>query len=366
MVGLGLVDGGSSTRTNFTQLKSPVKRITQDHIAQALGVSRSTVSKALKGDPAVARATVEKVRRTAEELGFVPDPMLAALAAYRKRRQPAAYHATLAWIYNHPRRESMEPFAGYADYFSGARDRARELGYELEPHWIGGRPGAARALERVLQARGIRGVIIAPQADPARALPLAWERYAAIAIGYTLKAPEIDRVTNDHFATMTGLLEKLHQRGYRRLGCYLWETDNERMGQRAGSAFLAVSREYQCRVRLYAEFQGAEFVRWVRQFQFDGVVCRADEALKALALAGIAVPADLGVAGYAVGSEETAISGMQHNNWRIGASAAEWVSAKLQRGEWGLSEYPRRLLIPSQWLENRTLRAPHPAGESAL
>ncbi len=333
-----------------------MKRITQKELAQRLGVHVSTVSKALKGDPAVARATVERVRACAEELGFVPDPMLGALAAYRKQAQPETYHANIAWLSNHSRGESMDHFPSFREYAQGAEKRARQLGYHVDHFWLDAGEAALRSLERMLQNRGIRALIAAPQASPGRPLPLQWERYAAVGIGYTVPEARLDRVTNDHFATMTDLLETLHQRGYTRVGCYLWEVDNERMGKRARSAFSSYSRESQCPVYSYSTFEAPAFVAWVREQQLDAVVCRGEEQVASLEAAGFQIPRDLGFAGYALESKEQRISGMLHNNERIGAAAVEWVSDKLQRSQLGLNDCPQRLLISSSWVENQSLR----------
>jgi len=332
-----------------------LKRITQKDLARALGLDVSTVSKALKGDQAIAEATRERVASKARELGFSPDPMLTALASYRNRQRPESYRATLGWIYNHSRGEDMSGFAGYEAYYAGATARAKDLGYRLEPFWMGDLKDAA-SLERILQARGIQGVVVAPQAEMEKTLPLDWSKFSAAAIGYTLAEPGIDRVTNDHFATMTGLLERLTEYGYRRIGCYLWQTDNERMARRARSAFEAVSRDLGSRVHLYRDFKPRQFLDWVQRYDFDAVVCRGAAQLEALVDAGYRVPDQMGLAGYALDENEQRISGMQHNNRRIGAAAIEWVSGKIQRSQFGRSEFPQRLLITSQWLDRQTLQ----------
>jgi len=333
-----------------------VNRITQNDLAQALGLHRSTVSKALKGDPDVATTTIERVRRKAEEMGFVPDPMLVALAAYRKQSRPEPYHANIAWVSNHSREESMDQFPAFEDYWRGAEQRARELGYRLDPFWL--EPGEAelRSLERILKTRGIRALIAAPQATPGRPLPLHWERYAAVGIGYTPQEPHLDRVSNDHFASMTDLVDILRQRGYRRIGCYLWDVDHERMGKRALSAFLSMSRELHTRILTYESFAADPFLAWVREEELDAVVARGPEQLQALTQAGFRVPEQLGFAGYALESDQPSLSGMRHNNRLIGAAAVEWVSDKLQRSQLGLSRCPHRLLISSSWTENGSLR----------
>lgn len=333
-----------------------MNRITQKEIARALGLHVSTVSKALKGDPAIAVSTVKTVREKAKELGFVPDPMLSALSAYRRRLRPESYHGTLAWIFNHAQDCPMDHFSGYADYRLGAEQRAQELGYRLDSFWVDDRPGALRTLQRMLKTRGIHGVMLAPQATPGKDMALDWEALAAVGIGYTLPEPRLDRVTNDHFATMTELVSRLREHGCRRIGCYLWEEDNLRMGKRAQSAFLTLTRQ-ECReVCTYRDFKGEAFRSWIRQHQLDAVICRGREQLEVLRRAGVRIPGELGLAGYALAETETELSGMYHNNRQIGAAAAEWVISKLERGQTGLPSSPRRLLVSSVWLENKSLK----------
>ncbi|KAF1043452.1 LacI family DNA-binding transcriptional regulator [Xylophilus sp.] len=58
-------------------------RVTLQHVAEAAGVSSITVSRALRGERAVAPALVERVREAAARLGYVPDPAARALASAR-------------------------------------------------------------------------------------------------------------------------------------------------------------------------------------------------------------------------------------------------------------------------------------------
>ncbi len=56
-------------------------RVTLDDVALAAGVSRITVSRALRGDRKVAPELVERATQAANRLGYVPDPAARALAS---------------------------------------------------------------------------------------------------------------------------------------------------------------------------------------------------------------------------------------------------------------------------------------------
>lgn len=61
-------------------------RVTLQEVAQAAGVSPITVSRALRGERAVAPELVERVRQAARALGYVPDPAARALASSRSNQ----------------------------------------------------------------------------------------------------------------------------------------------------------------------------------------------------------------------------------------------------------------------------------------
>ena len=54
-------------------------------IATVTGLSKSTVSRALRGMSSVADSTIDQVRRVADELGYVPSSAAAGLATGRQR-----------------------------------------------------------------------------------------------------------------------------------------------------------------------------------------------------------------------------------------------------------------------------------------
>ena len=61
-------------------------RVTSFDVAQAAGVSQSTVSRALSGSPLISASTIRKVREAAERLHYVPSERARDLSTRTSRR----------------------------------------------------------------------------------------------------------------------------------------------------------------------------------------------------------------------------------------------------------------------------------------
>jgi len=334
------------------------RRPTLKVIADALGLHITTVSKALRGHPHIDPATRERVVREAERVGYVPDPLLSALAAYRTSLRPAKFQAVLAWVHPHPAKEQNELFKipSYSDYVIGAETRAAQLGYRLEQFWMGDYP--AGRFVQILHARGIEGIVIAPYAHERcelRNFPM--DRFSAAAIGYTLRWPRINMVTNDHFRTFLDMLRKLDEAGYRRIGFYLDAHHNSRMDERSRSAWLTFSIGRDLPLFIYERFEKEPFLAWFKENQLDAVVVGDRRAHKWLKDSGTRSPEQVGVAHYSLPASEKILSGMYHNCKKSGEAAIDLVASMLQRCERGIPENPYRVMIDSCWLANQTVRA---------
>ena len=82
------------------------KQVTVYDIARRVGVSHTTVALALRNHSSVSAKRREQIQSVARDTGYVPDPHLAALAAYRHGSRPAQIRSALAWInhWEHPAR----------------------------------------------------------------------------------------------------------------------------------------------------------------------------------------------------------------------------------------------------------------------
>jgi LacI family transcriptional regulator len=75
----------SAWETTQTQLTLLImRRVTLRDIAKAAGVSHVTVSLALRNQAQIPTATRNRIRSLADKMGYVPDPALGRLNAYRR------------------------------------------------------------------------------------------------------------------------------------------------------------------------------------------------------------------------------------------------------------------------------------------
>lgn len=343
---------------------SEQKRVRLDEIAAQAGVSKMTVSLALRGEPRISEATRAKVRRIADRLGYAPDPALNALAAYRRQRARPDFAATIAFVNAFEAPIAKTPWRYYAHYFAGARDRARALGFVVEEFWLNAPGMKERALNRILQSRGISAVIVGPLRALHASLELEWDRFSAVALGYSMESPRLHTVANNHFQSMCTCFEELVKLGYQRIGLYLQAAQDERVMRRWSGGYLAsravhVPESRQVPPHLFGQFELGHFGRWLRTEKPDAVITGTPELADRLAELGYAVPGKIGVAmPYETTFQaHTHLAHINENNHLNGATALDVVAGMFYRNERGIPEKPLHVMVQGEWVAGKTVRA---------
>lgn len=337
----------------------PERRVTIRDIAKEAGVHFTTVGLALRGSSQLPESTRERIKAIAESMGYRPDPMLSALNVYRRSKRPPRYQATLAWINNWPRPEALHANTGFREYFTGAKQRAEQMGYVLEEFWAcapGMTPGR---LAGILRARNIEGVLLAPQPHPLSQPPLDCANFAVVSFGYSLKPAIFNVVTNHHFHSMNLVLKKLMDLGYRRIG-FFGEEDWDEKVENSWLGGLALARWRNPRLEdvpplLERETMERDLAHWLKEYRPD-VVISYSAAVNWLRKLGKRVPEDMGFASLSLGSQEKDLSGLNQNDSRIGQVAVDSVISMLHSGERGIPAVATRILVESDWVEGTTLR----------
>lgn len=140
-------------------------------IATVTGLSKSTVSRALRGMSTVADSTIDQVRRVADELGYVPSSAAAGLATGRQRAVGVVVPVIDRWF--------------YVKALGGVDAELRRAGYDLVLYNLGG-PGGDRdrAFRRsMLRHRVDALVLLSLVLDETERAELELARHPMIVIG---------------------------------------------------------------------------------------------------------------------------------------------------------------------------------------
>lgn len=335
----------------------PSSPVTLAQIAKIAGLSRSTVSYALRNDPLASPETRERVRALAEKLGYRPSPLLAAWMSQRRGAREAGGHEVIAYVTAFGRGERWRASATHLRQFRGAQQRGQEIGYKVEVFDTTPNQLSASRLSDILKARGIRGVIVAPLPAHHGTLALAWDSFASVAIGYSLAEPLLHRVTVDHYHSMLMTLEKLRAEGFKRIGFAFPEDNVLRVDGIWQSVFLLHQAQVPARSRVPLfmpspdEWTSASFLEWFKRCKPDAVVCGQSSPRPWLAGASDEAAARVRFAQVNFSGEDPAVCGVDQHHELVGATALDLVASQLQNNEVGVPLNPRVVMTKGRWMD---------------
>jgi DNA-binding LacI/PurR family transcriptional regulator len=194
------------------------RRVTQADVAREAKVHRSTVSMAFSQHPNIPEDTRNRILSVAEKLGYAPDPMLSALAAYRSQNRPTSFKGALAWIVNSAFDFDWRTRSHYVDYHKGAALRAKFHGFKLDIFDVNSPGMSSERIGKILHARRISGLLLCPQPRPNTNFDFCWEEFSSVTFGYSLTTPKLHTVAPTQFRASLEAMRQLHLRGYRRIG----------------------------------------------------------------------------------------------------------------------------------------------------
>jgi len=331
--------------------------VTLREIAARAGVSAMTVSRALRNEPRVSAATRARILALAAELGYRPDPELSRLMARLQERRRKEVRETIAVVREAETGTDLpEPTYQYVPS-EGIRQRAERYGYAVEEFWLGVDGMTPSRLDRILSARGIRGVIVSPQSAAMPVRELDYSRLAAATFGYGLRSPSLHRSAGNMTLAIHLATTELERRGYRRIGLAL----SQWVEVRAESAYTAAMLYYQHGLepeRRVPPFlfpgndlvSGKErFLAWLDEHSPDALVSFDQWVPGWLAESGRRVPGDVGLVVHDWTPKMAEFAGIDHRRGHVAAAAVDLVVAQLIQNECGVPEAPRQILIPPVW-----------------
>lgn len=336
-------------------------RVTQRDIARRLGISHVSVSLALRSNTRISPALTRRIQDAARSMGYRPDPMLGALNRYRDTRKKTVIRSSLAWVSLWRPPADPRDFAEFALYWQGARATAERHGYHLD-HFMPAAHGSFAHLQRVLDARGTRGLLLSPPQEGFRLPPgqIDWSRLCALRFGHALPDLPLHVVTAAQTTNAALASYAMHERGYRRIGFVTTRSAGRRtrflagflqaqaLDADAGPLPPLLMDEADSTADLHA------LDAWLRRHRPDAVLTDLRPLRGMLAALGLVVPRDLSLAALSVHDGE-ADAGIDQNPRVIGETACETLIALLEQGASGLPKHPREILVGGRWADGATL-----------
>lgn len=210
-------------------------------LAERLGVSKSTVAYALRGSPEVSATTRDRIQTQARELGYAPNPVASAFLQQVRSQGTRRYQANLAFLRPGKEGERIKgAVPGESSFLrsltAGAQERASELGYGLDEVYVGGI--GSRSLTRMLLARGVLGVAIAPLYHALGHMTLDWSKFAAAAFGHSMARPFVHRLVHDHAEGIRIAMRACQRKGFTRVGFAMSLDSDARSNRQWSAAYL--------------------------------------------------------------------------------------------------------------------------------
>jgi len=334
----------------------------QREIALACGVSRATVSYALRNHPKVSDSVRNLVLSTAKRLGYRPDPLVAKLMTHLRQARPKRSLTKVAlFIPGYPR--SLVPDnKRLQQMIAGAKKQALLHGFGFEDFWLEGEPKMTlRRLQRILQARGVDGIVIGSMRNANERLDFDFGNYACAAIGYSMSAPAIDRACPHHFKMMRGLLDEIRRRGFKRIGAIYNKRLEDASNNLLSSALYYTQRELPPAACLPIQIEESPTIEHVRDYLKrhrpdvligQGFVCGF---LKTL---GVRVPEDISFVSIDLGDPPYDAAGIDGHYDIVAATAIDLVAMQFTLNRKGIPAVPKIVMVDTDWQPGYTLGLP--------
>jgi DNA-binding LacI/PurR family transcriptional regulator len=347
------------------------KRVTLRDVARKVGVSHVAVSLALRNDPSISLQRRVEIKQAAEQMGYRPDPLLSSLAVYRRSQRPSRVGGALAWINHWDQPESLRQHKEFDSYWQGASEAAQRFGYHLDDiRWP--MDCSAKRFERILLARGVRGVLVPPHRGAPDWGDFDWNKFSIIRFGLSVQTPDSNLVTSDQSRAVGMALARIHEYGYERIGLVVPVTYDRRLGGNYYGGFCWGQKILQLKHGLpplmtdeaaYKDQpdKAMEALRkWLARHKPDAILTAEVQVPAMLQQLGYRIPRDIAVAGTS--GDVPVDAGINQHSEDIGRIAVEMLVKQININERGVPPTPYRILVESHWVDGASMPRRVPGG----
>ena len=346
---------------------------TMSDIARRVGLSKNTVSLALRHDPQIPEKTRNRIQRAAHALGYKKNPTVAHLMAQLRTSRSLTFQAPLALLNANLDPAAFTNHPTVPVYVQGCQKRATELGYSLDEFWLHDPQLDAKRLERILRARNIRGIIVIGLMKENRLPPKflsIWKQFPTVVTGVRTHEPALSFASSDQHILALKAFEKALSLGYQRPALVLdREIDLLVDGRFTSGIHIAQQSLPKSRqTKPFYQIKQARndpriFQQWFEQEKPDVVLTLYNVAQRWLEAMGLVIPRDVGLIQLEQRRDHVDIAGMDQHNEIVGEAAVEMVINMIHHHEIGIPAFPRATFIGSTWVDGKSVkrRAPRAA-----
>lgn len=342
--------------------------MTMRELAQLAGVSQATISLALRNHPRISVETKARVAALVKKHKYVVDGRVSELMRTIRTHSTDQLTGCLGLISLYPEEHpwlSLKRRPHLARLHRSMVKRAGELGYRVEPFWVRNPAMNLKRLSRILEARGILGLLSLGAPDLEEEIPPELRPFLIVTQGTSI-ATHLHRILGHWVHDTTLLLSTLKARGYRRPGLILQQHQDGRNAHIIAAMYLYFSRYEFDRLDIPILYAGS-FVdqealgQWYAQHRPDVIVYYDHEnhypSIETfLKKRKLAVPRDIGLAVLDATVHIDGITGVHQNIEQMGVSAVDMLVSRLQQGETGIPKVAKVESVEGTWIEGETLR----------
>jgi len=331
------------------------ERVTMAVLAKALGLSESTVSRALRGDRRIGEATRERVAQIAGELGYRPNPLVSALMSVRKNRSGTGEIGTVALVTDYHGKDGWKTKDVCRWEYEGICRRADEMGYRVEEFAMSDFNYDGHRISKTLAARGIRGVILGFTRERKILSDFPLDAFSVAGLSTYFREVAVNRANFHGFHNVQLALNEIRKLGYRRTGLIVPELNNRVSGYLWSGAALDWQRrlpeDERCNPLVPAAGrEEAEFTPWLQREKPDSLLVYKLPARSWLSKSGLRVPDDIHLSYlYRTKDEMNEWPGIDGNLPMVGAAAFDLVIEGLHTNRYGVPSQPKDVLIKGEW-----------------
>lgn len=280
--------------------------------------------------------------------------MISALMAKLHHRRRRIDPSHIGWIDLWPTGQGQATVPILEPLRTGARQRARELGYDIEVYRVAAEGIPPHRLRQMLTARSQWGLVVPPVPQTAKSFPLDMRGLTGVTIGTSLHSPAMHRVSPNHYQGGQLACDQLRTRGCRRIGLVLSKAMNERVEEKWLGAYLARQYLWPEEERVQPLLMDANdpklFNAWLAREKPDGLLL-AEAHVAGWAASARDVVSPSRVAWLVLETKQQNVRGVDYQAERIGGAAVELVIGQIHRNERGIPAAPHSLLMDGVWVE---------------